>query len=42
MSEIDKLTRHILFLKDGQILEEYLDQKPGYSSEQRYLEIYPV
>ncbi|UPQ85541.1 ABC transporter ATP-binding protein [Ignavigranum ruoffiae] len=42
LSEIDKLTRHILFLKDGQILEEYLDQKPGYSSEQRYLEIYPV
>lgn len=42
LSEIDKLTHHILFLKEGMLIEEFLDQGKGYSSEQRYLEIYPV
>ncbi|MBF6625885.1 ABC transporter ATP-binding protein [Aerococcaceae bacterium zg-BR9] len=41
LSEIDTVTQHILFLKDGEIIEEHLDEL-NRSSEERYVEIFGV
>lgn len=43
LSEVDAVTNHILFLKDGRIHEERLEQtalSAKVSTEERYLEIY--
>lgn len=43
LSEVDAVTRHILFLKDGRLIEEWLDadlESGKKSTEARYLEIF--
>ncbi|WP_053942671.1 ABC transporter ATP-binding protein [Kallipyga gabonensis] len=38
LSEVDKMTQDILWLKDGKIIEEIID---GSGSESRYMEMFP-
>lgn len=41
LSEIDEVTNHVLFLKNKQIQDEYLD-RDTYTTEKRYLEVYDL
>ncbi|MBK0348399.1 ABC transporter ATP-binding protein [Aerococcaceae bacterium zg-ZJ1578] len=41
LSEIDTVTQHILFLKNGNIIEEHLDEL-NQTSEERYVELFGV
>ncbi|UUX34418.1 ABC transporter ATP-binding protein [Fundicoccus culcitae] len=38
--EVEVMTKHVLFLKEGKLYEEWLDKEPNYSLEERYREIF--